>query len=93
MILLEVNGIYDVVLSEAEISLHVHKADVKIHYTCNWELPSLWEAGLAASPFSISPPKGQPGLPCTCHMAEPGASRSCYVELVPCPAPSLFHYS
>lgn len=90
VILLEINGNFDVDLSGAKISLHVHKADVKIRYISNWGLPSLWVAGLAASPFSISPPNGQPGLPCTCCMAEPGASRlgavkgCCYVELVPC---------
>lgn len=75
MILLAINGNFDVVLSEAKISLHAHKADVKIHCVGNWGLLSLWEAGLAASPFSISPPKGQPGLPCTCHVAEPAASQ------------------
>lgn len=51
MILLKIDGNFDVVFTEAETSQHVHKT----HYISNWGLPSLWEAGLAANPLLHQP--------------------------------------
>lgn len=86
----DVNSNFDIALTEAKLSLHMHKAYVKICYVSIWGLPSLWEAGLAAKPLSISSLMGQPSLPCAGHMAEPGVSqlgavKGCwYMELIPC---------
>lgn len=71
----EVNSNFDIALTEAKLSLHMHKAYVKICYVSVWGLPSLWEAGLATKPLSISSLMGQPSLPCAGHMAEPGVSQ------------------
>lgn len=54
MILLKINGNFDVVFTEAETSQHVHK----VHYITNEGLPSLWEAGLSSNLLVHQPLQG-----------------------------------
>lgn len=52
----EISGNFDIALIEAKISLSMHKTYAKICYVSIWGFSSLWEAGLATKPFSISSP-------------------------------------
>lgn len=87
MILLELNGKF-VILSEAKISLQMHKADML--YLYNWGLPFLWVAVLASSPSPSVPQRGSlvclaiaawQSLECLNLVQE---KVCCYVELVLC---------
>lgn len=85
----EINGNFDIALIEAEISLAMHKAYVKI---CQWLGISLSLGGRAGhQPLLHHLPEGAVWSACTGHVAEPAVSQlgavkgSWYMELIPCP--------